>query len=93
LDRLLAEPYVTTTRRKKMMNELVNKLTAETGLSQDQAQTVVNSVLGFLKERLPAPLAGELENLINPGESSGEVSGGLAAKATAALGNLFESKG
>lgn len=74
------------------MNELLDKVTAETGPSQDQAQAVVNSMLGLLNERLPAPIASGLESLPNPGEATQEASGGLAGRAAAAIGGLFGSK-
>ena len=76
-----------------MMDELLNRVTEKTGLSPDQAKSAVESVLGFLKEKLPAPLASGLDSLVGGGESSAEASGeGLMGKASAALGNLFGKK-
>jgi hypothetical protein len=73
-----------------MMDDLINRVSAKTGLSQDQSKAAVESVIGFLKERLPAPLASGLDSLIGGAEGSGEGSNeGLASKATAALGSLF----
>jgi hypothetical protein len=69
-----------------MMDELINRVTTKTGLSPDQAKAAVESVVGFLKEKLPAPLANSLHSLVSGVEDSGE---GLASKTTAALGNLF----
>ncbi len=46
-----------------MLNDLTNRVTAQTGLSHEQAQSAVNSVLGFLKEKLPAPI---VEMAIDP---------------------------
>jgi hypothetical protein len=69
-----------------MMDELLSRVTEKTGLTPDQAQAAVEAVLGVLKERLPAPLASELENLVGGGQSGGE---GLADAATAVLGSLF----
>ncbi len=40
-----------------MLNELIESVSAKTGLSQDQAQAAVEAVIGLLKQRLPAPLA------------------------------------
>jgi hypothetical protein len=67
------------------MDELLNRVTQKTGLSPDQAKAAVDSVLGFLKAKLPAPLASSLEGLVGGG-GQGE---GLASKASAALGGLF----
>ena len=73
-----------------MMDELINRVTEKTGLSPDQAQAAVNTVLGFLKEKLPAPLASGLDSLVGGAEGSGEAGNeGLASKASAVLGNLF----
>jgi hypothetical protein len=76
-----------------MMDELVNRVTAKTGLSQDQATAAVESVLGLLKEKLPAPLASHLDSLVGGGQGSAEAGGeGLAGKASAMLGNMFGNK-
>ena len=77
-----------------MMDELLNRVTERTGLSPEQARAAVEAALGFLKERLPAPLASHLDSLIGGGESSGEAAGGegLASAASAMLGNLFGKK-
>jgi Bacterial nucleoid DNA-binding protein len=40
-----------------MMDELLSRVTERTGLSPEQAKSAVETVLGFLKEKLPAPLA------------------------------------
>ena len=46
------------------MDELVKLVAEKTGISQEQAKIAVNLVLGALKERLPAPVASQLESLI-----------------------------
>jgi nucleoid DNA-binding protein len=40
-----------------MMDELIKRVTEKTGLSQDQAKAAAQSVIGFLKEKLPAVVA------------------------------------
>jgi hypothetical protein len=73
-----------------MMNELVNRVTEKTGLSPDQAKAAVETVLGLLKERLPAPLANGLESLVGSGESGEAGSGeGLVNNASGMIGSLF----
>ena len=73
-----------------MIDELVSKVSQKTGLSPDQAKAAVESVIAFLKEKLPAPVATHLDSLVSGVEGSGEGSSeGLASKATAAVGNLF----
>ncbi len=62
------------------MDELVKLVSQKTGISEDQARQAVTVVVNFLKERLPAPLAGQIDNVINnPGVAG-------------ALGGLFGGK-
>ena len=67
------------------MDELVKQVATRTGISEDQARSAVTTVIGFLKERLPAPVAGQLDNVIGSGEGGGGGLGDLASKA----GSLF----
>ncbi|HEU4762158.1 MAG TPA: hypothetical protein VFS74_07535 [Gemmatimonadales bacterium] len=43
------------------MDELINMVAQKTGLAPDKARTAVDTVLGFLKNRLPAPMASQLD--------------------------------
>ncbi|MEP6716591.1 MAG: hypothetical protein ABJC09_13555 [Terriglobia bacterium] len=84
-----------------MMDELINAVSARTGLGQDQARSAVVAVLGLLKSRLPAPLASALDSFVvsttaagadsSSGETGGE-GGRLVSEAGALLGNLFGKK-
>jgi hypothetical protein len=68
------------------VEELVNVVSQKTGLAPDQARSAAEAVLGFLKERLPAPLAGHLDSFVS-GSGPGGL-GDLAGK----LGGLFGQK-
>lgn len=46
------------------MNELVNLIVKKTGIPAATAQTIVNIVLDFLKKKLPAPIAGQIDGLL-----------------------------
>ena len=46
------------------MDELIKLVSAKTGLPAEQAKVAVTTVLGFLKEKLPAPLAGQIDALL-----------------------------
>jgi len=46
------------------MEELVKRVSERTGLSEDKAKTAVETVVGFLKERLPAPIAGHIDSAL-----------------------------
>ena len=67
------------------MEELVQQVAERTGISEAQAQTAVTTVLGFLKNKLPEPLAGQLDGLL--GGAAG-AAGGLAGQAGDLLGGL-----
>jgi hypothetical protein len=67
------------------MDELIKQVVERTGISEQQARGAVETVLGFLKARLPEPIAGQLDGLV--GGAGGAV-GGLAGKAGDVLGGL-----
>ena len=46
------------------MDELVKLVSKKTGLSEEMAKTAVDTVVGFLKEKLPAPVAGQIDSLL-----------------------------
>ena len=69
------------------MDELIRQVTERTGISESQARTAVETVIGFLKTRLPAPIAGHLDGVIGGG-ASGAGGGGLANQAGDVLGGL-----
>jgi hypothetical protein len=70
---------------KKFMDDLIKQVTERTGISESQARTAVETVVGFLKERLPAPLAGQVDTVIG---GAGGALGGIADKAGDVLGGL-----
>lgn len=47
------------------MDQLVKMVVDKTGLSTEQAEQAVQVVLGFLKTKLPAPIASQLNGIIN----------------------------
>ena len=59
------------------MEELVKLVSKKTGISEDMARTTVETVLGFLKERLPDPIAGQIDSVLG-GAATGQGLGGLA---------------
>jgi uncharacterized protein (DUF2267 family) len=52
------------------MDELVRLVSEKTGLPPEKAKVAVEVVLKFLKEKLPAPIAGQLEALLSGGGSA-----------------------
>ena len=53
------------------MDELVNLVSQRAGITPDQAKIAVETVLGFLKQKLPAPVAAQLDSLLG-GASGGQ---------------------
>jgi hypothetical protein len=62
------------------MDELVKLVAQKTGLSQEMAKLAVDTVIGFLKQRLPAPIAGQIDGILGaaaPGTDLGGLAKGL----------------
>ncbi len=83
------------------MNELVQLVQEKTGLSQEMAQKVVDTVRGYLKTKLPEPMASGLDSLLGGGagsEAEGgatDDAGGMMDKAksmVAGLGGMLGNK-
>ena len=72
------------------MEELIKQVAERTGISEAQAQTAVITVIGFIKGRLPEPLAGHLDSFMGGGAGStgGADLGGLGGAAGGVLGGL-----
>jgi uncharacterized protein (DUF2267 family) len=47
------------------MDKLINLVAEKTGIGADKARTAVETVVGFLKDRLPGPLANKLDDAVN----------------------------
>lgn len=65
------------------MNELVNLIVKKTGIPAATAQTIVQMVVDYLKKKLPAPVAGQIDGLLSNDaavQQAEGVLGGLAAK-------------
>ena len=69
-----------------MKDEIVKAVVAKTGLPAAQAGVAVDTVLNFLKDKLPAPIGAQIEAML--GGQGGDPTGGLAA----GLGNLLGKK-
>jgi len=69
------------------MDQLVQLVSQKTGLSEEKSRQAVEIVVEYLKEKLPAPIAGQVEAVLGGGEGSG----GLEDLAKKGLGGLFGS--
>jgi hypothetical protein len=72
-----------------VMNELIQQLKSQVGLDDTKANSAVQIVMGFLKQRLPAPVASQLDNALSgggmapSGEGIKDALGGIMGKKTA----------
>jgi len=80
------------------MEELVKLVAQKTGLPPQTAEVVVKTVLDLLKQKLPAPLAGQLDDALKGSGVAGAVANALedgkldASDAANLLGGLFGKK-
>jgi uncharacterized protein (DUF2267 family) len=62
------------------MDEIVKVVAKKTGLSEEMARIAVETVLSHLKEKLPGPIAGQLNAFLGEGEAGsnlGDLAGSL----------------
>ena len=59
------------------MDELVQVVSKKTGLSEDQSRAAAQAVIDYLKGKLPAPVAAQLDSVLQGGGSMGDMAKGL----------------
>jgi nucleoid DNA-binding protein len=67
------------------MDELIKNITQQANISPDQAKTAVDTVLDFLKDKLPAPVVDQIKAALSGQQVD-------ASGITNALGGLFGGK-
>ncbi|HEV7681391.1 MAG TPA: hypothetical protein VGO68_04670 [Pyrinomonadaceae bacterium] len=65
------------------MEELIKQVTAKTGISEDQARSAVTTVLDFVKNKLPEPIAAQVDNVVG--------GGGTVSDIASKVGGIFGS--
>ncbi len=74
------------------MDDLIKTIQEKTGLPVDKAQDVIETVVGFVADKLPGPIGDQVKNFLgnddDGGADDGENGGGLMDKAKDALGGL-----
>ncbi|MHB0877882.1 MAG: hypothetical protein ACYC5O_17735 [Anaerolineae bacterium] len=58
------------------MDELVKMVTQKAGITEAQAKSAIETVMGFIKDKLPAPIAAQVNGLLGTGKA-GDAAGGL----------------
>ncbi len=59
------------------MEELIKMVSEKTGLSEEKSKVAIETVLDYLKDKLPAPIAGQIDSVLEGGGGLGGVVGGL----------------
>jgi uncharacterized protein (DUF2267 family) len=67
------------------MEELIRQVTERTGISEDQARTAIDTVMGYMRDKLPASASGMLDGALGGGAN---VAGGVADTAQNVLGSI-----
>ncbi len=67
------------------MDELIKLVAQKTGISADQAKAAVDTVLKFLKDKLPGPVASQIDGILSGQDVS-------AQDISKKLGGLFGKK-
>ena len=70
------------------MNEIIQRLIERTGLPEDKAAVAVETVIGFLKEKLPGPIASQLDGVMGGESGNTSTLSGIGA----GLGGMFGKK-
>jgi hypothetical protein len=73
------------------MDELVQLLQEKTGINKTQAEKAVDVVVKFLKDKLPKPIAGQLDTVLKNEDVMDQVAD-VAEKGLGALGGLLNKK-
>ena len=47
------------------MDELIRLVSQKTGLSEDMAKVAVDTVLGYVRDKLPAPIAAQVDGVLD----------------------------
>ena len=69
------------------MEELIKTVTAKAGISESQARTAVDTIVSFLKDKLPGGIGGQVESFLAGNAAKvGDVIDAVKDKA----GNLFK---
>jgi hypothetical protein len=62
------------------VNELVKLVSQKTGISEEMSKMAVEVVLGYLKDKLPDPIAGQIDGVLSgagPAAGLGDLAKGL----------------
>jgi hypothetical protein len=61
------------------VDELVELVSSKTGIPEDTARQAVATVIGYLKKKLPEPIAGQLDAVLEGGGDLSNLTKGLGS--------------
>ncbi|HEX8636341.1 MAG TPA: hypothetical protein VF703_19625 [Pyrinomonadaceae bacterium] len=67
------------------MEELIRQVTERTGITEAQARTAIDTVMGYMRDKLPASVSGMIDGAVGGGAG---VAGGMADTAQNMLGGI-----
>jgi hypothetical protein len=70
-----------------MQQQLIEQISQRDGIPAEKAQAAADTVIGYLKEHLPGPVASQLDNAMSGDDSGGGGLAGAAGKVGSMLGN------
>lgn len=69
------------------MEQLIKMVSEKTGISETQATTAINTVVSFLKDKMPSGIGAQVESFVIEGKiSTGNIVDGLKDKVTDMFG-------
>lgn len=76
--------------RRIQVDELIKQLQEKTGLPVDKVQDIIETVIGFISDKLPRPIADQVQGFLGGDDDGGsdDGGGGLLDQAKDALGGL-----
>lgn len=72
------------------MEELIQQIVSKTGISESNARSAIETVANFLKAKLPAPLAGQVDSAL--GSAGGAIGSVDLGSISSGIGGLFGKK-
>ena len=71
-----------------MQQQLIQQISQRVGIPPEKAESAVDTVVGYLKQHLPGPVASQLDKVVSGEEGTG---GGLS-QAAQNVGGMFGKK-
>jgi hypothetical protein len=61
------------------MEEIIKQVVEKTGISEDLAEKAVEVVIDFLKDKLPEPLASQIDGVVSGETDLGDLAKGIGS--------------